>query len=258
MVEGIIRASDLLWSSTPDAETDMSSVRVIRADDAYSEMDFIAAEIKRLISEEGYRYSEIAVLCSSPKDHRSPAESAFAKYDIPVFCDIPESILNTPLTNLILSLLKAIDEPNAENLLSYVRSSFLRVKDEDGKFRALSLADIDSFDGYIFRWQIHGDQLQQEFTTDKMGRDDQAQAERAESVRESAVVPVILLRDEIIEKKRAGDAPERGSASAYAAFSLRKPELSRQYCLRRKAVPPCGISWWVSLRRFIPRLVTKR
>lgn len=205
MVEGIIRASDLLWSSTPDAETDMSSVRVIRADDAYSEMDFIAAEIKRLISEEGYRYSEIAVLCSSPKDHRSPAESAFAKYDIPVFCDIPESILNTPLTNLILSLLKAIDEPNAENLLSYVRSSFLRIKDEDGKFRALSLADIDSFDGYIFRWQIHGDQLQQEFTTDKMGRDDQAQAERAESVRESAVVPVILLRDEIIEKKRAGE-----------------------------------------------------
>ncbi len=201
MAPGIVRASELLWSNIPDPEANMSSVRVVRADDVYGEMDFIAAEIKRLVSDEGYRYGEIAVLCSSPADHRTPAESAFAKYGIPVFCDIPEVILNAPLTNLILSLLRALDEPNAENLLSYVRSSFLRVK-EDGSFRALSFADIDSFDGYIFRWQIHGDQLQEEFVTDKMGKEDSAQAERAEQVREAAVVPVMLLREEINEKKK--------------------------------------------------------
>ncbi len=203
MAPGIVRASELLWSNTPDPEADMSAVRIIRADDMYAEMDFIAAEIKRLVNEEGYRYSEIAVLCSTPADHRTPAESAFAKYGIPLFCDIPEVILNAPLTNLILSLLKALDEPSAENLLSYVRSSFLRVKDGDGNFRTLSFADIDSFDGYIFRWQLHGDQLQSEFTTDKMSREDCAQAERAEQVRKAAVVPVMLLRDEIREKSKA-------------------------------------------------------
>ena len=203
MSEGIIRASEVVWSNKPDPDADMSSVRIIRADDVYSEMDFIAAEIKRLVNEEGYRYGEIAVLCASPAEHRTPAESAFAKYGIPLFCDIPEVILNAPLTNLILSLLKALDEPNAENLLSYVRSSFLRVKESDGRFRELTFAEIDSFDGYIFRWQLHGDQLQSEFTTDKMDKEDSAQAERAEKVRISAVVPVMDLHDEILEKKKA-------------------------------------------------------
>lgn len=203
MATSIVRASELIWSNTPDPEADMSSVRVIRADDVYGEMDFIAAEIKRLVSEEGYRYGEIAVLCSTPAEHRTPAESAFAKYEIPLFCDIPEVILNAPLTNLILSLLKALDEPSAENLLSYVRSRFLRVRDDKGEFRALSLADIDSFDGYIFRWQLHGDQLQSEFTTDKMSKEDCTQAERAEQVRIAAIVPVMQLRDEIRERSKA-------------------------------------------------------
>lgn len=202
MAAGIARTSELIWSDTTDPEHDMSSVRVIRADDVYGEMDFIAAEIKRLVSTEGYRYGEIAVLCASPEDHRSPAESAFQKYGIPVFCDIPEVILNAPLTNLILSLLKALEEPDAENLLSYVRSSFLRIKDGEGKFRALTFSEIDCFDGYIFRWQLHADQLLSEFTTDKMSREDSAQAQRAEQVREAAIVPLLILHDEIAEKRK--------------------------------------------------------
>lgn len=218
MAPGIVSASERVWSGLPDPDADMGSVRIIRADDVYAEMDFIAAEIKRLVNECGYRYGEIAVLCSTPADHRTPAESAFAKYGIPIFCDIPEVILNAPLTNLILSLLKALEEPNAENLLSYVRSSFLRIKDVNGKFRALSFAEIDSFDGYIFRWQIHGDQLQTEFVTDRMSKEDCAQAERAEQVRESAVVPVILLRDEIREKSKAHECTGAWLCERICAF----------------------------------------
>lgn len=201
MSAGIKRASELIYSNTPDPDADMSSVRVVRADDIYCEMDFIAAEIKRLTTEEHLRYNEIAVLCSEPSEYRSPAESAFSRYGIPMFCDIPEVILNAPLTNLILSLLRALDEPSAENLLSYVRSSFLRVKDGED-FRALSFADIDSFDGYVFRWQLRGSQLEREFITDKMSKADCAQAEQAEQVRKSAVVPLLELRRAVMEKKK--------------------------------------------------------
>lgn len=201
MAAGIKRASELIYSNSPDPEADMSSVRIVRADDIYCEMDFIAAEIKRLTTEEKLRYNEIAVLCSDPSEYRSPAESAFSRYEIPMFCDIPEVILNAPLTNLVLSLLRALDEPSAENLLSYVRSSFLRVKDGDG-FRALSFEDIDSFDGYIFKWQLRGSQLEHEFVTDKMNQTDSAQALQAEQVRKSSVVPLLELRKSVMEKKK--------------------------------------------------------
>ena len=199
MVEGIRRASELIYSNTADASADMSSLRVIRADDIYGEMDFIAAEIRRLVSEEGLRYNEIAVLCSDPNEYRSPAESAFAKYGIPMFCDIPEVILNAPLTNLILSLLKALDEPSEENILSYIRSSFLRVKSggEASTFRSLTFDEIDCFDGYIYRWQLKGNQFEEPFVTDKMSKEDSRQAQRAEEVRVAAVTPMLALRQEI-------------------------------------------------------------
>lgn len=201
MAEGIKRASELIYSRTTDEKADMSRVRIIRADDIYGEMDFIAAEIRRLVSEEGLKFNEIAVLCSDPGEYRSPAESTFAKYEIPMFCDIPEVILNAPLTNLILSLLKALDEPSEENILSYVRSSFLRVKtDSNGKnerFRSLTFNEIDCFDGYIYRWQLKGNQFEEPFVTNKMGREDSKQAQCAEEVRAAAVVPLLALRQEI-------------------------------------------------------------
>lgn len=207
MSEGIVKASEHIFGNTPDPKANMNSVRVIRADDVYCEMEFIAAEIRRLVSREGLRYSEIAVLCASPSEYRSPAESAFAKYGIPIFCDIPEVILNAPLTNLILSLLRAIDEPSAENLLSYVRNTCLRVRaDNAGKkpsFRPLTFDEIDCFDGYIFKWQLKGDQLSEPLITDKMSSADSEQASRAEQVRQCAVLPVLKLRSEIKEKAKA-------------------------------------------------------
>lgn len=199
MSEGILKASGLIFSNERDESSDMSSVRIIRADDIYCEMDFIAAEIRRLVSEEGLRFNEIAVLCSDPNEYRSPAESAFAKYDIPMFCDIPEVILNAPLTNLILSLLKVLDEPSEENVLSYIRSCFLRVKygDKQDMFRSLSFDEIDCFDGYIYRWQLKGNQFEAPFVTDKMSDEDSRQAQRAEQVRQLAITPLLELRGEI-------------------------------------------------------------
>ncbi|MGN1341348.1 MAG: PD-(D/E)XK nuclease family protein [Oscillospiraceae bacterium] len=199
MADGIRRASGSIFSNDTDDTADMSSVRIIRADDIYGEMDFIAAEIRRLVSEEGLKYNEIAVLCSDTNEYRSPAESAFAKYDIPMFCDIPAVILNAPLTNLIMSLLKALDEPSEENVLSYIRSSFLRVKcgEEETEFRALTFDEIDCFDGYIYRWQLKGNQFEQPFVTDKMSDEDSRQAQCAEQVRNAALTPLLSLREEI-------------------------------------------------------------
>ncbi len=201
MTDGIRRVSELIYGTEPDSGAGMSGVRLIRADDIYGEMDFIAAEIKRLVSEEGLRFREIAVLCSDPDEYKSPAESAFAKYEIPMFCDIPEVILNAPLTNLVLSLLKALDEPSEENILSYIRSSFLRVRENPGendvKFRALTFEEIDCFDGYIYRWQLKGNQFEEPFVTDKMSREDSEQAQCAERVRAAAAVPLLALQSEI-------------------------------------------------------------
>lgn len=208
MSEELKLVSELLWNGSESDDRNISALRVIKADDIYAEMEFIAAEIRRLVSSEGLRYNQIAVLSTDPAEYRTPAESSFTKYDIPMFCDIPESILNAPLTNLVLSLLKLIDDPSAENFLSYIRNSYLHVccekeVEKDGakklkKYdRGLYINEIDSFDNYIMRWCITGQKLEKEFATEGMGESDQKLAERAEKVRKMAVVPVLELRNRI-------------------------------------------------------------
>lgn len=204
----LIRTSELLWNSDRSDSGDISGLRVIKADDIYSEMEFIAAEIKRLVKSEGLRYNQIAVLSTDTAAYRTPAESAFSKYEIPMFCDIPESIINAPLTNLILSLLRAADEPTAENILSYIRNSFLRVTvtDENSeKFdRPLYVSEIDDFDNFLMRWNITGEKLGREFSAEGMGEHDGKLAGRAEKVRKLAVVPLLEVRGRIIDAKKDG------------------------------------------------------
>lgn len=202
---GIVQVSKLVYDdmkTNKDTVSDMSSVKIVRADDIYGEMEYIAAEIRRLVGTEGFRYKDIAVLCSDTSEYRTPAESAFSKYDIPVFCDIPEVILNAPLTNLILSLLTVLDEPTEQNILSYVRSSFLRVRDsKSGKFRRLSYREIDCFDGYIYRWKLNGTHFYEPFDTQNMAKRDRLQAEVAEEVRLSAVQPLLELRRKLTDNR---------------------------------------------------------
>lgn len=209
MSQDLIRASELLWNSDQHDSENISGLRVIKADDVYSETEYIAAEIKRLVSGEGMRYNQIAVLSTDPAAYRTPAESAFSKYEIPMFCDIPESIINAPLTNLILSLLRAVDEPSAENILSYIRNSFLRVtisvtgeKGTEKYDRPLYVTEIDDFDSFLMRWRITGEKLDKEFSAEGMSEQDGKLAERAEKVRKLAVVPLLGLRRRILEAKK--------------------------------------------------------
>lgn len=209
MADGLLRACGLLWNGDMCDEGEISALRIVRADDIYAEMEFAAAEIKRLVNREGLRYNQIAVLSTDPAAYRTPAESAFTKYDIPMFCDIPESILNAPLTNLVLSLLKLIDDPSAENFLSYIRNSFLHVRcertvEKNGQTivkkydRSLYINEIDCFDNYVTHWRITGQKLGQEFAGTGMSERDSKLAVSAEKVRKLAVVPVLELRERIL------------------------------------------------------------
>lgn len=192
---------------TPDKNADMSGISIIRANDVHNEEDFIAAEIRRLcVLENKYRYNEIAVLCPEPSDYKAAVESSFEKYEIPVFCDIPESILHMPLVNLVTSLLNALRSYTVENILSYVKTGFLQktVTDKDGKTRTLGITmkEISDFEDHIYIWGIDADDLEHEFvipsTTTR--RDELSRAENAELVRENIIPPLLELKKDIGNK----------------------------------------------------------
>ncbi len=196
--EAIRQLSELIFGSEA-ASCDMDGIRVVQADDVYSEADFISAEIRRLTTEEGLRYNEIAVLCASPADYRTPLESSFDKYGVPLFCDIPESILHMPLVNLVTSLLALLSSFTAENVLSYLKTGFLQktveLRGRDGGVitdsKPLTMRDINDFEDYLYTWDIKGDNLKEPFPVQD------GKAPRAEEIRSQIIPPVLELRERL-------------------------------------------------------------
>ncbi len=106
------------------------------APDVYSECDFVAASIRRLITEENYRLSDIAVLTANGST-RLALSSAFNIYDIKGFTDIPEPIIEKPLVRFILTVLKAVMlEP--DGIMEYIKSGFVRIRPSLGDSHAKS------------------------------------------------------------------------------------------------------------------------
>lgn len=174
---------------------------LVTARDIHEELDYIAARIRQLTTENGMRYKDIAVLCTGPDVYGSYVESAFAKYDIPIFCDIPESILHQPPVNFIISLLNAVNNFTVENVLSYVKTEFLQreIIGRDGKPRTAGLTkkDTDVFETYIFEWAIGTDALKKEFTFSDPN------TPRAEEIRKAVVDPLLSLTESL--KGKNGD-----------------------------------------------------
>jgi len=165
----------------------MDGVRIMRADDVHDEMDFVAAEIRRLITEEGYHCSDIAVLCADPTSYRTPLESAFDKYEIPLFCDIPESILHLPLVNLVLSLLNVLKSFTVESVLSYVKTGF--IQKSDGK--PLTMRDVNDLENYIYEWDLKSENLKEPFP------EIDGKTPCAEKIRADIVPPLLALKEQL-------------------------------------------------------------
>ena len=185
------------------------AIEIVRAADVYEEIDFTAAKIKQLCLDKGYLYREIAVLCAD-SSYGKHIKSAFEKYEIPFFLDIPEQILFQPLVNFFLALLNVLRDFSVENVLSLVKTNFLSKPKNDSsddieenlssnmKRISLSKKDIDDFESYIFEWNLQSKHLKKPF---KFA--DNSQTERAEEIRKAVVEPVLRLKNRLKDKDGA-------------------------------------------------------
>lgn len=208
-----------LYQTMKNCEPLGDSCELVVAGGVYEELDYAAAKIKELTTDKGLRYNEIAVLCTDVGAYGKHVESAFKKYDIPLFLDTPEPILYQPLINLVISILNALESFNVETVLSCVKSKFFgkpkvetdnesddddydddSIDDADSDVKnkiSLSDKDIDEFESYIYEWDLKTSHLKKPFTfTNDRGTKDFTQ-QTAEMVRQSVAVPLLELRKKI-------------------------------------------------------------
>lgn len=66
---------------------DVNHIKLYLAENQYSEVEHVAANIVKLVRDKGYRYSDIAVICRNIDTYASLCKAIFAEYEIPVFID---------------------------------------------------------------------------------------------------------------------------------------------------------------------------
>lgn len=173
------------------------SITLYRAKDRYDEVDFVAREIRRLIIDYGYRYSDIAVVGRDLKSYSAIISTVFEKYDISYFADKPHDITSKPLIKLITACFNAVlGGFDKDELLSLLKTGLTSASDED----------ISLFENYIFTWNLNYGSLSKKFTENPRGFSDNFTFEdvedlnRAESVRSLVISSLQRFKEDFSGK----------------------------------------------------------
>lgn len=134
------------------------NIRIYRSADGYGEGDFVCSEIGRLVMEEGYKYSEIAVLARQKEKYASIMESAFDRYGIPFYTDESRTAAHKSLFIFVKTALSLAADENAssEEWLRYIKTGMPGLTD----------AEIGALESYCYKWSVEGKMWYEPFPFD--------------------------------------------------------------------------------------------
>ena len=173
---------------------DDGSVRLVSAANKYEESAWIAAEIHRLVREEGYRWRDFTVIVRREDDYAAILDRALAQAGIPCFLDTPADVTSAPLMAYTLA---ALDAANAR-------------LESDALFRCLKTGlfpmepdDVAELENYALLWAIDREAWDSEWKNHPRGfaaewtDDDRARLERLNGLRCAVAEPLMRLRDKM-------------------------------------------------------------
>ena len=157
---------------------DNDAVTVYCSGDLYGEGDFVCSEIKRLVMEQGYKYSDIAVLARQKEQYSSIMESAFERYGIPFYTDESYSAAHKSLFIFVKTALALAADKRAstEDWLRYMKTGMLGLSEEE----------TGAVEEYCYKWSVDGRMWLDEFSLDETSA--------AEQVRKRITAPISNLK----------------------------------------------------------------
>lgn len=171
------------------------NIKIFSAPSKKKECRFVAAEIRRLVKEEGYRYKDIAVIGREIEDYLYDLEDSFRLYDISFFADMRAGLDTRPVVVFILSLLQTlISDMSSSDFISYLKCGISPV----------SIDEAALLENYIELWKISKKELTCDFNKNPEGFDGEMTDKSLEDlkqlneIREKVVVPLVKLKKEIL------------------------------------------------------------
>lgn len=177
-----INANIFCINNHPCADTE--GVRVVNAQDCYDEVEYCAAEIKRLVREEKLSYKDIAVISRQLSSYAPIIEGTFEKYEIPAFIDIKETVSKSTVSIYLSAVFDCLKGKSfkTEKILRMIKSPLSPFKD----------FEISAIEEYCYTWGVEDDMWKEPFTATDPKMDN---LETVNAIRKAIVEPVIDFRE---------------------------------------------------------------
>lgn len=184
-----------LFSPAPNIyEEECSNITLCKAQDIYSECEYIACTAKKLIRENGYRCKDIAVIARDSSGYESPLRSALKKCGISVFEDSRQPVDVSPVIILLSSAVSiAASGFDTETLMRCLKTGLAGVETDE----------ISRAENYAYMWKISGSGWLKEWSQNPRGfgeelnDDDRLELDALNKIREKIVAPLRNLRDNL-------------------------------------------------------------
>lgn len=162
-------------------------IQVFEAADPYEEAEFVAASIRRLVMEQGYRYRDFSVICRSPERYYNCLSVALQKREVPCFVSAPARVDAEPVMRFLLGAFEAVQSGyGTEQLLGMLKTGV-------SGFTSLEISELEN---YAFLWKLSGAAWKEEFVRHPGGfspewtEEDRESLQRLRSLRERLMLPL--------------------------------------------------------------------
>ena len=175
-------------------KTTPQNIQIYSANTTFEECEFVAKTIQKLITENGYNYSDFTIITRDTETYENIFKSIFKKYEIPYFLDSNEKIFNKNLVNLILAGIDCVESGySSENILRYLKTDLTN----------LSTEEVSLIENYVLLWNIKGGNWLQDFFMHPEGfketfdEEDKKLLEKLNNFRKTIITPLINLKNKI-------------------------------------------------------------
>lgn len=197
--EELFALEERLFSYNAGAyEKEAPHITLYTCENIFSEVEYAASQIMRLVREKGYAFSDFTLIARDVGVYGEVLQAVFSRRRIPLFVSQRKSILAKPVLLLVLAALEAAQSRfEGDSFFRLIKTGMYAVSREEG----------DLLENYAVLWNIRGRRWEKDFVSHPDGFyknfDEKAERRLAElnSIRKKGIEPLIRLREELVAQE---------------------------------------------------------
>lgn len=178
-----------LYSLIPKKYTEIpENIEITLIKNEYAEIEKIGTEIIKLVRENNFKYSDIAIITKQIEERSNIVKAVFEKYNIPIFIDEKVEITENAVIKYVISILEIFCHNwSQEAVLNYIKSGFLNLKKEE----------IYKIENYCIKFGIKGNKWYK------------TKWKELQEMQEKIIAPLLHFKNSFSKEKTAKEISEK-------------------------------------------------